>query len=598
VDEYIKFGKEFSVRILKPYRYMVILLVVVSLIASLLDGLSAGMLVPLLTSLQPDQHIEKLPNVLKAIAGVFSKFPLEKQLILSTIAVVVAVLLKNVFLAISFYLGTWLSSRVSANLRAEGIDLLMNVGMAFYNKSRAGDLGQRLLGSPAKIEAMVIQVTKFLANLASFIVLFVILVVFSWRLTLLTVICTILIAKAVSYYIKLLANEGEKSATLSRDLSTLFYESINGIQLIKAFVKEHVQASLFKEKIEKYRTVNQHINFRTNLIHIITECLGLIAIAIIFFTAISIYNFDTGIIITQLVPFMYILTRIMPTVKTLNQTRSTIALNMPFAKLIFDLLRLDDKPFIKSGSKIFHSLRHGIQFKSVTFSYGDDESNALVNASFEITKGKTTAIVGESGAGKSTIVNLLLRFYEPERGFIIIDGEQAENYQIESYRGKIGMVSQDTFIFNDTVRNNIAFGAEDEPGEDLIIESAKKASAHDFIMNLPEGYNTTLGDRGVRLSGGQRQRISIARAILKDPEILILDEATSSLDAMTEKLIHDAIYNLSQGRTVLIIAHRLSTIKNADKIIVLKKGRVVEMGNEMQLVNKRGEYHKIASSHL
>jgi subfamily B ATP-binding cassette protein MsbA len=595
--DYIIFGK-FFIQLLKPYKYQVALLIAVAFIASLMDGLSAGMLVPLLTSLLPEQGIQTLPKVLQAVAGLFRDFPIEKRLILSTTAVVMAVLLKNAFLTISIYLGTLISSRVSANLRAEGIDLLMNVGIGFYNKTRAGDLGERLLGSTSRIESMVVQVTKFIANLASFLVLFVILIIFSWQLTLLSALCAFLIARAVSFYIKSLENEGRKSATLSREVSSLFYETISGIHLIKTFVKERVQATLFKNKIEEYRGVNQHINFKTNLVHIITECLGLVAIAIIFFTAISIYDLDSGTIITQLIPFIYILTRIMPAIKTLNQTRSSFAVNMPFANLIFELLRIEDKPFIRSGSKEFDMLRHGIQFKSVSFSYGDNESSALIDASFDIPKGKTTAIVGESGAGKSTIVNLIIRFYDPKHGLILVDGEPAQNYRIESYRKKIGMVSQDTFIFNDTVKNNIAFGAIERPSDDLIIESARKARAHDFIENLPEGYNTTLGDRGVRLSGGQRQRISIARAILKDPEILILDEATSSLDSVTEKLIHDAIYNLSQGRTVIIIAHRLSTVKNADKIIVLKSGRVVEVGNEMQLIGKKGEYHKIAISHL
>jgi ABC-type multidrug transport system fused ATPase/permease subunit len=305
---------------------------------------------------------------------------------------------------------------------------------------------------------------------------------------------------------------------------------------------------------------------------------------------------DYRLVLTQMLPFVYILARMIPVIKQINQARGIIVGRLPALDAVYELIRLDNKPVLRDGDKQYTGLKSGIRFESVTFSYNGGEKAALTDAGFFIPKGKTTAIVGKSGAGKSTIINLLLRFYDPQKGHIHIDDEPLRNMAVESYRRNIGIVSQDTFIFNDTVRSNIAFGLIGEPSDEVITDAAKRAGADEFISELPQGYDTILGERGIRLSGGQRQRISIARAILKNPEILILDEATSSLDTRTEELIHRAITELSRNRTVIIIAHRLSTIKNADQLIVLKDGRVSETGSETELMERRGEYYELATS--
>ncbi|KAB2820248.1 MAG: ATP-binding cassette domain-containing protein [Candidatus Dadabacteria bacterium] len=280
----------------------------------------------------------------------------------------------------------------------------------------------------------------------------------------------------------------------------------------------------------------------------------------------------------------------------MNQTRGIIASRLPAFDTVFDLVRTDNKTQITDGELVYSGLENGITFDTVTFSYNEGERAALSGTNFFIPKGKTTAIVGKSGAGKSTVINLLLRFYDPQSGSVLIDGKPLPDYEVKSYLRHVGMVSQDTFIFNDTVRNNIAFGLTDDYTDDIIVDAAKRAGADEFISALPEGYDTMLGERGIRLSGGQRQRISIARATLKNPEILILDEATSSLDTATEQLIHRAITELSRNRTVIIIAHRFSTIKNADQIIVLKDGRVVESGCESDLMKLKGEFYRLATT--
>jgi len=332
------------------------------------------------------------------------------------------------------------------------------------------------------------------------------------------------------------------------------------------------------------------------MVHVITEALGVLAIGVLFLIAIKGSDMDYRLVLTQMLPFIYILARILPVIKQINQSRGIIVSRLPALDAVYDLARLDNKPVLKDGDKPYEGLGSGIRFESVTFSYDNDERAALTEADFFIPKGKTTAIVGKSGAGKSTIINLLLRFYDPQTGRILIDDEPLVSLRVETYRRSIGIVSQDTFIFNDTVRNNIAFGLTGELSDEIITDAAKRAGADEFISRLSQGYDTILGERGVRLSGGQRQRISIARAILKNPEILVLDEATSSLDTRTEELIHNAITDLSRNRTVVIIAHRLSTIKNADQLIVLKDGRVSETGSEPELMELKGEYYKLATS--
>jgi len=378
----------------------------------------------------------------------------------------------------------------------------------------------------------------------------------------------------------------------------MVHESFSGIQVIKSFNMENRQTQVINEQLEKTAKNHLRIIFGNYMVHIITEALGVIAIGVLFVIAINLTDMNYKIVLTQLLPFIYILARMLPTLKMINQARGVIESRWPGFEAVYDIIRLDNKPFIKDGNDTFTGIKNSINFKSVTFSYNNDDKNALKSVDFQIPKGKTTAVVGESGAGKSTITNLLLRFYDPQTGNILIDNEPLPSFNISSYRRSIGIVSQDTFIFNDTVSNNIAFGNFEETSQEQVIEAAKRAGAHDFISRLPDGYDTFLGERGIKLSGGQRQRISIARAILKDPEILILDEATSSLDSTTEQQIHSAITELSQNRTVVVIAHRLSTIKNADQIIVLNEGRVSEIGNEKELLSNKGDYYKLTQASI
>lgn len=582
--------------LLSPYKKYIALLIVLSFFAAALDGISIGMLVPLLSGIQQIKNYGQLPEVLQSVIKIFSGYPIEKQILLSLILVVLALVLKNLVLAVYYYLTYWLTARLSENLRVRILDTLMAAGIGFYNNIKTGELVENIIYNTILSEEIIRKSSEMINNIMSFILLLALLVIFSWKLTVVTIVLSAIIAFGVSIYIKKISFYGLRLIDSGRDLTASLQENLTGIHVIKSFTKEKEQALKLKDRIEKHAVNQLKLNFSSFMVHVVTEALGVLAIAILFLIAIKGSNMDYRLVLTQMLPFIYILARIIPVIKQINQARGIIVSRLPALDAVYDLARLDNKPVLKDGDRLYPGLKRGIRFESVTFSYGEGEKEALADAGFYIPKGKTTAIVGKSGAGKSTIINLLLRFYDPQKGDVYIDDEPLSCFAVESYRRNIGIVSQDTFIFNDTVRNNIAFGLTGEPSEEIIVDAAKRAGADEFITGLPQGYDTILGERGVRLSGGERQRISIARAILKNPEILILDEATSSLDTRTEELIHNAITDLSRNRTVVIIAHRLSTIKNADQLIVLRDGRVSETGSETELMERRGEYYELATS--
>lgn len=588
-----KLKRAFVLTLLAPYRKYFALLIVLSFFASAFDGISIGMLVPLLSGIQQIKNYSQLPETLQSIIKLFSGFPMEKQVLLSLSLVVLALVLKNIILAVSYYLVYWITARLIENLRLRVVNTLMAVGMGFYNNVKVGDLVEDMIYNTILTEEIVKKSSEMLNYIMSFIIFLALLVIFSLKLTAVTIVLAAIIAFTVSIYIKRIAVYGFKLVDSGRELTGLLQESLSGIYIIKSFTKEKEQSLKLRRRIEDHSDNNLKLNFSLFMVHVITEAFGVVAIGILFLIAIKSSDMDYKLVLTQLLPFIYILARILPVIKQINQARGGIASRLPAFDAVYDLIRLDNKPLIKDGHKPYASLDNGIRFDSVTFSYNNDEKTALNGADFFIPMGKTTAIVGKSGAGKSTVINLLLRFYDPHKGKILIDDEPLTDFILESYRRNIGIVSQDTFIFNDTVRNNIAFGLADVASDDIILDAAKRAGADEFIADLPDAYDTVLGERGIRLSGGQRQRISIARAILKNPEILILDEATSSLDTRTEELIHKAITELSKNRTVIIIAHRLSTIKNAEKIIVLEDGRVSETGAEQELMEKKGEYYRL-----
>lgn len=499
-------------------------------------------------------------------------------------------------LASAFRLGYWVSTKISADLRLKSVNRLLTTGIDFHHKSKVGQLMVKSLNAPIEIEAIVVSAISITSNVITMTVFILIMLFLSWQLLLIILVIGMFYLYGSSLYIKSLSKPSEQIRDLNLSINSTLQEVLNGIELIKSYAKESHTYKTLSELIEKNRKLRLKVAFKSNLINWTTDVLGGLAIALLFIFATFIYRVDTRSLLVILLPFLYIVVRLIPIVRGIDSQRASIIVNWPSLSLVCDLLRSDDEYFVADGYQNFREFDYEIKFDNVTFSYNSHELIALKNISLSIPKGKTTAIVGRSGSGKSTLIKLLLRYYDPQEGELLFDKTPLKNFKLASYRRKIGVVSQETVVFNNTVTYNIAFGFENPPSQSAIINAARKAGAHEFIMGLADGYDTLLGDRGVRLSGGQKQRISIARAILKDPEILILDEATSSLDSHTERKIYKYIDALAHNRTVIVVAHRLSTVRNADQIIVLKNGQVVEIGTEKRLLNMNGEFSKLSFS--
>ena len=585
----------FLVELVKPYKYFYFLFILGSLIGSAFDSVSIGMLMAFLASLASSHSEVDGPRPLQSIMALLEPYDIETQLYIAVAFAVLAVILKHLFLSLSVKLGYWLTSKIIVDLRVRIMNLLMSVGIDFHRKSSTGDLMMKGDNYSGYVEILIRQGIEFIINGVLFCMLLGLLLLISWELTLLTLLVGFILSRVVSKYSKGLTTLGEQFAETQQEMAGALHENLLGIQLVKSYSREEQQVSLLRKKVEKSQNFFYILRFRKYLIDPITESLGIIGLGCLLVIAVLLNDINISILLTQLLPFLYILNRIIPVQKALNAVRAEIMIRRPYLRILRDLLRTDNKPQIPDGHKKFIGLKSEICFQNITFCYKKNDHFSLVNMDFEIPVGKTTALVGESGAGKSTIVNLLLRFYDPQDGKILIDGKPLSELKLASYRQRIGVVSQDIFLFNDTVKRNIVFGLDAVPSDEDIIAAAQKAGAHDFIMKLADGYDTILGSRGMRLSGGQRQRISITQAILRDPEILILDEATSALDVQTEQLIHQAIIDLSHNRTVIIVAHRLSTIQGADQIIVLKDGQVIEIGRPAQLYDQKGKYYELVN---
>ncbi|ERT04699.1 ABC transporter family protein [Lyngbya aestuarii BL J] len=381
---------------------------------------------------------------------------------------------------------------------------------------------------------------------------------------------------------------------MTRAYSIATLETLNGIRLVKSVANETQENERLVALIREREKVSFRNQVNESAIAPINEFVSIIVLLLIvllgrLFFADTIENLSTVIL-----TYLFILFRSLPLLSNLNGARSRFANSYAGVELVRDFLNRQNKPIMKSGKIVFQGLTKGIHFNHISFTYPDHENAVLNDIEIYVPQGTTLALVGGSGAGKSTLADLLPRFYDPTAGAIKIDGKNLNEFDLKSLRKAMGIVSQDTFLFNTSVLENIAYAKPDATKEE-IIEAAKRANAYEFIEQLPEGFDTKIGDRGLLLSGGQRQRISIARALLQNPEILILDEATSALDTISERLVQQAIDELSRNRTTIVVAHRLSTIQKADKIAVLERGQLIELGTHNDLLAKGGQYARLYS---
>lgn len=414
------------------------------------------------------------------------------------------------------------------------------------------------------------------------------LLLISWKLTLIVSAAIGLISLSIQTITRRVKPYGYESVQANKRLADRMWESLGGMRTIRAFGRESYEQARFDAASKHVRDTFFKLELLSGIVAPLSELLSATLLLLILIVAV----YQNQATLPTLLTFVFILYRLQPKVKQIDGSCvALVSLTSSIAE-VSALLDRSDKPYLQSGTMPFHKLQQPIAFSDVAFRYHPHDQPAVEDISIWIPPGKMTALVGPSGAGKTTLINLLCRFCDPTEGEIYVNGAPLHKLEIHSWRNQMAIVSQDIFMFSTTIRENIAYGRLDAT-DDEIEAAAKLANAHDFIVQLPYGYETKMGDRGMRLSGGQRQRIALARAIVRDPEILILDEATNALDSISEDLIQDALSTLSQNRTVIAIAHRLSTIEQADQIIVLDAGRVVEQGNLQHLLQLNGLFAKL-----
>jgi subfamily B ATP-binding cassette protein MsbA len=413
------------------------------------------------------------------------------------------------------------------------------------------------------------------------------LLMMSWRLTFFVAVAMLLISSAVRVLTRTARDIGEKVRESNSELADRMVEGIDGMRVIRAFGRERYEQSRFDLASNRLRRLMLRMSFLDGVVHPVHEVLAASLLLLILFVATP----DAGDVSVLLV-FAFVLYRVQPRIKDFDVARMGLASLSTSVEEVLSLLDTADKQYVKSGTVKGGVSDPDIVFDRVSFGYDPADDAALTEVSFRIPAGRTTAFVGPSGGGKSTVMKLILRFHDPTKGTILSGGRPLPEFDLDFWRSQIALVSQDVYLFNASVLENIAYGALDA-GRDEIIEAARKADAHDFIERLPHKYDTILGHHGARLSGGQQQRISLARAIVRNPRILILDEATNALDSISEHWIQETLDKLSENRTVIMIAHRLSTIERADQIIVLEKGRIRERGTMPELVHAGGLFARL-----
>ena len=588
----------------KPYWGSVTMNIVFTILATIFSLFSFSMIVPFLNLLfNPDNLITVKPEfslssdaLLETMNYYISAIIISKgqkmALLFICIMLVFAFFLRN----LTTYMASYYMAAVRVNsikdLRAAVYNKILVLPLSFYSKQKKGDIIARITTDLQEIEVSIMNyLDVFIKSPITIIAYFAYMLGVSWELTLF-VLCVLPIGGIVIGKIgKSLKKDSKEGMTRLSNMIANIEETISGLRIIKAFNAIDYTNEKFEEQNFGYSKLLKFVHRKRDLSSPMSELLSAIVISIVlWFGSTLILSGDATITAANFIAYIVVFSQIIPPAKSFSHGFYNLQKGMASAERVFEILDADEVIHQKDNAKNITEFKDSIKYNNVVFRYGKDD--VLKNINLTIEKGKMIALVGESGGGKSTMVDLLPRFYDVCEGSITIDGTDIRDYKIDDLRGLMGIVSQENILFNDTVHNNIAFGMHNATREE-VIEAAKVANAHEFIMNLENGYDTYIGDRGMNLSGGQRQRLSIARAVLKNPPILILDEATSSLDTESEKLVQDALAKVMSNRTSVVIAHRLSTIQDADDIVVLAKGHIVEQGKHDELIAKSGVYKRL-----
>lgn len=504
--------------------------------------------------------------------------------------------LKNFFRYMGMFFIAPIRNGVVRDLRNEMYNKVLILPLSYFSEQRKGDIISRMSSDVLEVEWSILSSLEAVFREPLTIVMFVLTLFYlSPALTGFVLIMLPISAVLIGLIGKSLKRSSEKGQKSLGSILSIIEETIGGLRIIKGFTAIDSANIKFRENNRQYTRLMIGLYRKRDLSSPLSEFMGIsVVVSILYFGGRLILGENATIDAATFLVYLVIFSQILPPVKAITAAFYNVQKGAASVERIEEVLNAEEKIIEKENALAKKDFQNEIEYQNLSFDYVDNKT-VLKNINLKIKKGQTIALVGASGGGKSTLVDLLPRFYDPKKGKIIIDGIDIKDLIINDLRSLLGIVTQESILFNDTVFNNIALGVEDKVSEGSVIAAAKIANAHDFIMQMENGYQSNIGDRGQKLSGGQRQRLSIARAVLKNPPILILDEATSALDTESERLVQDALDKLMKNRTSLVIAHRLSTIKNADEIVVVEKGEIAERGTHQELIEKQGVYARLHS---
>jgi ABC-type multidrug transport system fused ATPase/permease subunit len=573
---------------LRPYPWALPVLGLLGVFASLSEGIGIGLLIPFLQAATGELDSTGL------FGRIFGELDAEQRMLVVGGAIIALVLARTVVLYAHVIVSNWLNGRVSQDLRRGVFRQVLGLGHPFIQRRQPSELLNVMDTQLWRTSDAVGYLFTLVANASTIAVFGVMLLVISWQLTIGAAVAVVLASLTIRLLTRRARHLGELSTAANGYLLRHLLDMLNGARMIVAFGREEAETRRFNAATEEVRQSFFRLERVVGLVHPLVEFLYTPLLIVAVLIAVR-----SGVALPTLIAFLLLVYRLQPHARSLEHNRVLLAGSAAAVAAVKDLVDQDSGARIRSGTRPFAGLREMVRFDQVGFRYRGERAEVLRDVSFEIHRGEVTALVGESGSGKSTIINLLLRFHDPSTGEILVDGVKLGDLDLAAWRGRLAIAGQDAELMTGSIADNIGFGLpEGQADRASIIEAAQQADAASFIAALPQGYDTQVGAGGLSLSGGQRQRISLARALLRRPDILLLDEATNALDGLSETAVQQALARLGGRTAVVVVAHRLSTIQHADRVVVLEAGQVVEQGRPAVLARAGGAFARLYARDL